>query len=300
MQWPSGQKFTAAFFTKMSDSHRQNSRALIALGLALFSVVAVCFITARPNELSSHPLGQIYAEAPQPKDNNGQPIAKRIYWGFFTADDTVAQWVMAFFTIVATGISLKAVFLIRDTLGANAAAVDQAKTANEIAKQSSDAALAHARKATELDLRPYVAFSGIEFEKEFVVENGGFSIGLKNFGRTAAREVFFARHGRFISASERAKRLDSGKMGAVCYILAPDQEERIHQELGLGEVGIDRLQAGERYLMEFVVAYNPFPDRRDVDRDFLFVSFEWENGQIKGSRLAMGFVRDHPRNQRDE
>ncbi|MEQ1951901.1 hypothetical protein [Mesorhizobium sp. CN2-181] len=84
---------------------------------------------------------------------------------------------------------------------ASAAALDQSKadvTATMAqAKEDAAASLEQAKRTALLDLRPYVAFSRLEFEKDFVVEGGSFEIRVKNFGRTAAREISFTRYERF-------------------------------------------------------------------------------------------------------
>lgn len=62
--------------------------------------------------------------------------------------DTFAQWIMAFFSIVATGVSVWAIIIVRDTLAINIDAVEQAREANkaswkavEIARKSAEDAL---------------------------------------------------------------------------------------------------------------------------------------------------------------
>lgn len=59
-----------------------------------------------------------------------------MYWGLFTASDTFAQWIMAIFTIAATGVSIAAVVLVNKTLKANTAAVSEAREANRIAREA--------------------------------------------------------------------------------------------------------------------------------------------------------------------
>ncbi len=54
----------------------------------------------------------------------------------FKGEDTVAQWIMAFFAAAATVISYRAIVLVDRTLRANTAAVEQARIANQTAKDA--------------------------------------------------------------------------------------------------------------------------------------------------------------------
>jgi hypothetical protein len=61
------------------------------------------------------------------------PVIRPSFWeNYTTPTDTYAQWIMAVFSVAATGVSVWAVWLVRRTLQANADAVEQAKRANDI------------------------------------------------------------------------------------------------------------------------------------------------------------------------
>ena len=111
----------------MSSSNRRDRYSALVTIAAIIAVVLIAWF----NQPSGPPIRKPNTEAPQAEGDGGEPLTKRIYWGLFTADDTIAQWFMALFTIAATGVSLKAVFLVRDTLELNREATAAALKAAE-------------------------------------------------------------------------------------------------------------------------------------------------------------------------
>lgn len=126
---------------------------ILGIGLALlFLVWAVPEFRNPVHEQ----IGQPYAQTPPPDSEQGNQ-AKLVYWGLLTLDDTLAQWVMAFFTIAATAVSLKAVFLVRDTLELNRKATDAA----EISARAAFTSVRVTEETAQTQLRPYVFLNQI-------------------------------------------------------------------------------------------------------------------------------------------
>jgi hypothetical protein len=70
-------------------------------------------------------------------DKGDDPQQSVFDWGTYVSPlDTLAQWIMAIFGTVATGISFWAVWLLRETLAATREAVDGAEKATEAALQT--------------------------------------------------------------------------------------------------------------------------------------------------------------------
>lgn len=114
----------------MSDSHRRDRGALVALGLALAAIVCVAWLGQPSDQQITAPHTQ---GAEYPKEHYGP--AEGRWWPEFSARDTYAQWIMAGLALVATGASIWAVLLLRDTLAATrqgtSAAADAAQQAIE-------------------------------------------------------------------------------------------------------------------------------------------------------------------------
>jgi hypothetical protein len=85
---------------------------------------------------------------------------------------------MGFFTIAATAVSLKAIFLVRDTLKANTEAVEQARAANSIAEEASEA-----------QLRAYLHVVSLTLEHANDEYAPTITVKYKNFGQIPARNV---------------------------------------------------------------------------------------------------------------
>lgn len=160
----------------MSRSDKRDRGALIALALALAAILLIAWLNQPPRSQ----IAQINANSPQAENDGGQPVAKRVYWGLFTADDTFAQWIMALFTIAATGVSLLAVKLVRDTLEENRKATGAAVKAAEAAE------------ATVRGDRPWIMFNEHVTHTMFIGDGPrGFLIELKfvNAGKRPAIDI---------------------------------------------------------------------------------------------------------------
>lgn len=148
------------YFSTMSNSHRRDRYSALVAIAGILAIVFVAWLNQPPGSQIREP----NPEPPQAEGDDRKPLPKRVYWGLFTADDSIAQWFMALFTVVATGVSLKAVFLVRDTLELNRKATDAAL------KAADHAATANAIMRQEQ--RPWVTFER-EIECCFMDEGVG-------------------------------------------------------------------------------------------------------------------------------
>ncbi len=153
----------------MPDGNRHHRHALIALGLALAAIVLLAWL--------GNPAGQNVGQpsAEHASGRQGDPVEPAGFWRTHTTpQDTYAQWVMAAFTIVATGLSLYAVRLVRDTLR------ETRRTA-----VAAEKGVEEATRLGEMQLRAYLiikrvstyfVFDGAEMyavKFELIVTNGG-------------------------------------------------------------------------------------------------------------------------------
>lgn len=149
------------------------------------------------------------AEAPQtdlPADNaeqdeqvpeQEQAPSPVFDWGaFVSAKDTLAQWLMAILGVIATGISIMAVYLLKRTLEATRLAVNQAEEGTRAAHVGAEAA----REANKITREAYMAQQRPWLRWEIIqpisINRHGNSLRvdisavLENFGNTPARNVF--------------------------------------------------------------------------------------------------------------
>ena len=115
----------------MSDSHRRDRGALVALALSLVAVVLVCLIANQP---AYQVVGKQDTPATDyPQDQYGP--SEGHWWPEFAARDTYAQWAMVALTFAATAISIWAVRLVNDTLAETRRAVRAAEDANRVSRE---------------------------------------------------------------------------------------------------------------------------------------------------------------------
>lgn len=132
----------------MPDTHRRDRGALAALGLTLASIVCVAWVTSGAGDPPTEQIRSSDAEnAEYPPEQYGP--AEGHWLPEFAARDTYAQWAMMIFTIAATGVSIWAVRLVRDTLVENRKAVAASENANEIARE-----IGHAQVRAYLSIVP--------------------------------------------------------------------------------------------------------------------------------------------------
>lgn len=107
-------------------------------------------------------------------------------WGsWFTRRDTIAQWIMAGFGVVATVISVWAVILLRSTLKTTRDAVAVSRRGTDAA----DAAVAVTRDTAEWQLRSYLCLEQISVSRFETGQTIEVETIIKNTGQTPARNV---------------------------------------------------------------------------------------------------------------
>lgn len=108
----------------MSGSHKNQRFAFVALGMALLAIVLASWLSQPADKQKT----QQDATTTEYSQEQYGPAEGR-WWPEFSARDTYAQWVMAALSVVATGFSVWAVFLVRDSLALNRDAVKAARDA---------------------------------------------------------------------------------------------------------------------------------------------------------------------------
>ena len=110
--------------------------------------------------------------------------------GLVTTSDTFAQWIMAFFGVVATGVSVWAVILLKRTLKESRRATETALRAAEAAEQTVEVT----RDIGQRQIRAYMVANTADMvwvqgfdESETTILNYGIRITWKNCGDTPAR-----------------------------------------------------------------------------------------------------------------
>ncbi|MCA1365915.1 hypothetical protein I6F15_00630 [Bradyrhizobium sp. BRP14] len=147
----------------MLRTNLRDRGALTALALALLSVVAVVLIENGVSGSAS---------------DRATPAGA--YLSMITPTDTLAQWIMAFFTVLATAISGWAVVLVRDTLSVNRRATDAAVSAVQVAEDS-----------TLKQLRPWVVGHGVA-----VIEATNFNVAGSVFPEGLALQAMWGNSGQ--------------------------------------------------------------------------------------------------------
>lgn len=168
----------------MTKPNRSETIAIAALGLTLMSITLVA-----------------WAPPPVYGESTGSTV------GFNFWQDTIAQWLMAVFGVVATVISGFAVLLVHDTLKetrkATSFAEQSAAAANDAASQARETNRI-AERASILENRPWIEISELEisqlniFEKPhpYITTRYGLSYSgsyrIRNLGKTPAIDVYSA------------------------------------------------------------------------------------------------------------
>jgi hypothetical protein len=158
----------------MFGSDRSDRPALIVLALLVTSLVIVSLSGLYARHEAGHPIA-CYT----PADEDGEEVEKQnpvcpddhIFFG-----DGWAQWIMAGFAIVATGVSWRALYLLRETFKETKRTADAAAEANEMARESA-----------ERQLRAYVSVEAITIQTLAVGEPLAMVIKIANAGNTPAK-----------------------------------------------------------------------------------------------------------------
>lgn len=125
---------------------RDDKSALLALALLLLAIVILAFLDFADRSGCHQGTHQSSQGVSQQNEENGPPWepSSECYQMF---GDSAAQWLMALFTIIATGISLYAVIIVNRTLRTSQKATEAAVEAVTVT-----------RKMGERQLRPYIVY----------------------------------------------------------------------------------------------------------------------------------------------
>lgn len=266
----------------MSGIHRDDRPALVALGLILFAIVLVALIdinSRQPSgdEITPNNAGQVQQ---QPKSDVTETEASASEFDFWR--DSFPQYLMAGFAVVATGVSWRALFLLRKTFEETKRTADAANNANKTARQMGEA-----------QVRAYVSVSNLEgritHEEPFLY----MSASMHNAGRTPARRIEY---------KANLIRIDRGGSRVISYEsrsydepedLLPDASRPIFNvKRHLTEEEIEDMKLGRvRYAFEGRIHY--WPVVGDMRRETRFnYAIKW-NPKVTTS---LGFSRTHDHN----
>lgn len=174
-------KFTAAFFFAMS---RGNRGAIFAVGLIIGVAATLLFLAwSFPGFRNPTYQDKRYSYATNDKTGEDNPVVRPSFWETYTSPaDTYAQWIMAVLSFAATGVSLWAVILVRNSL-----------ELNRRATKAAEDAVAETRRIGEAQVRAHVSIVGggvfMRGGSPSEVERGMrpiISIRVKNYGQTPA------------------------------------------------------------------------------------------------------------------
>lgn len=163
------------------------NRGCLALVLALgfFAFVA----SSDADQLSNEQFPQENVDRYQLDDE--VKVQASFLSAYVSAKDTLAQWIMAMLSAFATGVSVWAVILLRDTLKATREAVNHAEEANSTTEAMVELNEANAQR----QLRAYVTLVSAEITRFAVGESIQIELKMKNCGQTPAYDY---RGGYFI------------------------------------------------------------------------------------------------------
>lgn len=126
---------------------RDNRYASGAIGFVIGLGLAILFLVwSFPGFRNPTYQQDIYQYAKNIKAGEAKPVVRPSIWEIYTSPtDTYAQWIMAALSLVATGVSVWAVWLVRSTLDENRKAT-----------RAAEAAVAEARRIGEAQVRAYI------------------------------------------------------------------------------------------------------------------------------------------------
>lgn len=159
----------------MSGSNRGK---FFALGLVAGIAIAFLFVVWAVPEFyqpSHHHEG--YQNNQNADGKDGSSLWKRYISPFISSEDTLAQWVMAVFAAIATGVSIWAVALLRVTL---------AETRNAV--KSADDAVAVTREIGQKQVRAYVVVNSAKYDWD-KADEVVITVYIKNTGQSPASNI---------------------------------------------------------------------------------------------------------------
>ncbi|MDP1700431.1 MAG: hypothetical protein Q8L53_05645 [Aestuariivirga sp.] len=159
----------------MSDSNRGDRGALVALALVVAAIVIVTALGWLSNP-TDYGIGQPAPHNVEQRQDGKVSELVASSDNFHPWRDTYAQWLMALFSVAATGVSIWAVRLLRSTLRETQAATQATVEANEVA-----------RVIGRSQVRAYLSVSDmiLNFSDDGIVAR----VDIKNSGQSPAFKV---------------------------------------------------------------------------------------------------------------
>ncbi|HEY8577592.1 MAG TPA: hypothetical protein VIL88_14795 [Devosia sp.] len=190
--------------------YRDDKPALVALGLILLSVVMIAVVGLLHRvPVDSSIVASLEARGP----------LEGYWWPEFSTRDTYANWLTALLALVATGISLVGLVLVRRTF------IETRRTANAAIEAN-----ATARLLGEAQVRAYVSWdhastASMHAQMDGAVVAFRFAPVIKNTGQSPATLKLLYVDMPLLSQSEPAPNITFSRMGA-----------EVEHELGAGNV----------------------------------------------------------------
>ncbi len=157
---------------------KENRGVIFAIGLVSGVAISMFFLVwSFPGFRSPTYQQEQFQNAQNLETGKPNPVIRPSIWETYTkAEDSYAQWLMAILSVLATGTSIWAVYLLKESLR---------ETRNAV--KSADDAVAVTREMGEAQVRPYLSFANATYEitpKFFVIK-----LQVKNVGQTPAFDL---------------------------------------------------------------------------------------------------------------
>ena len=170
--------------------HERNRYFYIAFGLVLGVGLALLFLFWSVPEFSD-PYGYINERADEyqsHQDTRRKKSDNEPEWGYWTrrlfaAEDTLAQWIMAFFTVVIAGLTGVALCYIKKTADVTNRTLEEASKTAEAAKET----VVVTREMGQAQTRAYLSIKSAKFtiQKDAIL----YRVKIENSGQTPAYDV---------------------------------------------------------------------------------------------------------------
>jgi hypothetical protein len=167
----------------MSKTVGRDRGALAALVLALVAVAFVAWASNPDNGSVKQPNTEAIQEGQQ---GHVERLVSEMT-AFKPWEDTFAQWLMAVLSVFATGASIAAVVLVRDSLKLTREATNAAVEANRLTRQ-----IYVAENRAWIEIEHVIATSPLTWNKETKEGRLTLNIAVKNTGKTLAKNVWIS------------------------------------------------------------------------------------------------------------
>lgn len=151
---------------------------VVGIGLTLLFIAVPLIL---PDNNAKHPLDGTRSQRASDKelsDSRSGHVWLDGFEGYIFTEDSLPQWSMAFFAVIATGISFLAVVYVKDSLALNREAINAALAANATTKEIGIA-----------QARAYISITAIDVDFHQIGKIFTVRLRLKNAGNSPARSV---------------------------------------------------------------------------------------------------------------